>query len=241
MTEQEWLEASDPRPMLDFLRGKVSDRKLRLFACACCRCMWGLLADDAWGRNLVELAERFTDGAASLTDLETARRLTEAADEEPSWSYFESKLSDTSAPVALADRATRSKRLRASWTAMATVSSPAQEAAAKASAVFAHQRRWLTERKEQAGIIRDVFVNPFRSLPTIDHRVLTCVRKGMRLRFDSICSVPNPFWRLTSVTEGMLANDAKCSNAIERRESVLKVGLPCQHGVFPHCHHRLCW
>jgi hypothetical protein len=32
--ESEWLAATDPAPMLEFLRGKVSDRKFRLFACA---------------------------------------------------------------------------------------------------------------------------------------------------------------------------------------------------------------
>src|SRR4051812_20668122 len=30
MTEAEWLACDDPQPMLDFLRGKVGDRKLRL-------------------------------------------------------------------------------------------------------------------------------------------------------------------------------------------------------------------
>jgi hypothetical protein len=37
VTEAEWLAAKDPEPTLRFLRGKVTDRKLRLFACACCR------------------------------------------------------------------------------------------------------------------------------------------------------------------------------------------------------------
>ena len=36
MTETEWLAATDPTPMLRFLAGKTSDRKLRLFACSCC-------------------------------------------------------------------------------------------------------------------------------------------------------------------------------------------------------------
>jgi hypothetical protein len=35
MTEAEWLNETDPRQMPDFVRGKVSESKLRLFAVAC--------------------------------------------------------------------------------------------------------------------------------------------------------------------------------------------------------------
>jgi hypothetical protein len=61
MTEREWLAGTDPQKMLGFLKGKASDRKLRLFAVACCRLVWHRV--DDWGSwNAVESAELFADG-----------------------------------------------------------------------------------------------------------------------------------------------------------------------------------
>jgi hypothetical protein len=73
MTEQEWLDASEPRTMLEILRKirKVSNRKLRLFAVACCRHIWPLLCDDA-SRRAVQVAERFADGLANIEHLSVA-------------------------------------------------------------------------------------------------------------------------------------------------------------------------
>lgn len=74
MTEAEWLVATDPAPMLEFLKGRASDRKLRLFACACCRVVWDSLT-YARSRNAVELAERYADGLVGDDALRRAHSL----------------------------------------------------------------------------------------------------------------------------------------------------------------------
>jgi hypothetical protein len=67
MTEEEWLTGTDPRPMIGYLRGRLSDRKARLFAVACCRLVSHLFSEDSY-KDAVEVAERFADGLASDDD-----------------------------------------------------------------------------------------------------------------------------------------------------------------------------
>ena len=53
--------------MLEFLRGKTSFRKLRLFACACCRRL-RLVVKNKTLRGLIETIELYADGLATTKD-----------------------------------------------------------------------------------------------------------------------------------------------------------------------------
>jgi hypothetical protein len=74
VTEAEWLACEDPQKMLkmlSFLRRlslRASDRKFRLFACACCRPIDHFLKDER-SRKAVEIAERFAEGAVTAKEL----------------------------------------------------------------------------------------------------------------------------------------------------------------------------
>jgi hypothetical protein len=74
MTEAQWLACDDPLTMLEFVRGRASDRKLQLLACACCRRIWHLPDGEEISRHAVEVAERYADGLASETEIEAAKQ-----------------------------------------------------------------------------------------------------------------------------------------------------------------------
>jgi hypothetical protein len=67
LTESEWLAARDPRVLFRQVQHTAGDRKVRLFACACCRLVWPRLA--AASRTAVETAERFADGETTRSAL----------------------------------------------------------------------------------------------------------------------------------------------------------------------------
>lgn len=71
MTEAEWLACNDPRPMLKFLRAKAGDRKIRLFAAACCRRAWHHIKNEQ-RRHAVVVAEQYAEGTVGEDDLTKA-------------------------------------------------------------------------------------------------------------------------------------------------------------------------
>jgi hypothetical protein len=64
MTEDQWRTSTDPAAMLAYLHGRVTERKLRLFACACVRRHWEALTDPR-SQRAIEVAERYAEGLAT--------------------------------------------------------------------------------------------------------------------------------------------------------------------------------
>lgn len=76
LTEARWLATPDPPSMLGHLvrhRKAPTERKFRLFACACARRAFGTLRSEA-GRTVVAVAERFADGEVAESTLIRAWR-----------------------------------------------------------------------------------------------------------------------------------------------------------------------
>jgi hypothetical protein len=77
VTEAQWLACAEPSD-LDLYLGEIgarpSERKLRLFGCACVRGVWKHLPEDAH-RQAIEVCERFADNLASAAELRAVREL----------------------------------------------------------------------------------------------------------------------------------------------------------------------
>src|SRR5262249_5159991 len=106
MSESDWLNCRDVTPMLSWLEGRVSQRKLRLFGVACCWRIWPLLM-DARSRKAVKVAERFAEGQASDRGRFDAYRAARAAADELAGLEREGSFGPAPAPAYLAALAAR--------------------------------------------------------------------------------------------------------------------------------------
>jgi hypothetical protein len=230
MTEAEWLACADPKVMLEFLRGKVSDRKLRLFAVACCHHVWHLMPDDRC-RFAVEVAERFADGIVTEQEL---RVVADAA--------FDSA-HDNSVATGVQSFDVGQGIYYAARTASYAANSDAYEAAVSsartiyvasvgaagnpdvnmAARMVASDAVYLYRRK----LVNDIFGNPFRPPPTIDPAWLTW-NDGAIVKFAQEIYDQRAFERMAELAEMLEKAGCKDKDMLEH----------CRQGE---AHVRGCW
>src|SRR5258707_1147926 len=102
MQEEEWLGCVSSLAMLSFLRGKVSERKLRLFALACCARINALIADPRSRAALTFIESHLESGLARRKGRRAAVAAAEAAQKEADSRRLLRSKSDT---VAVAEAA----------------------------------------------------------------------------------------------------------------------------------------
>ena len=166
MTEQEWLVSEDSAAMLrcgdrNLSQFAFSDRKLRLFACACCRLAWNGLTDDVpcglcggkgvIARGMATPSHKPCRNCSGTGRVNRSRRAVEVAER-------------------FADRlATKEELLKAHSAAQCSRSDPG--GCVYCAAWYASQGRLDPARvisaisqqyAAQAALLRDIFGNPFR-------------------------------------------------------------------------------
>jgi hypothetical protein len=149
MTEAEWLATSNPTAMLEDTE-LTSDRKLRLFAVACCRRVWEFLR-DARARRAVEVAEWYADGAATVEQLDDARDTAERGECAVDWELHIAQCTTRRAANA-ASCVLYASKLYADMVVSPSASNAEWDLADSA------------ESAAQAILLREVFGNPFRPL-----------------------------------------------------------------------------
>lgn len=229
MKESEWLSCADPEPMLEHLRRKctASDRRLRLFAAACCRRIAGIFGHRTCIKA-IEANERFADGFASLGEVEAAW---DAAD-RAAWDFA----GVVSQQVALGAIEVASRKLDAPKV-VARVASAIRAAEHEGAWVPWEQRTakgWeqmrarvsdavASEAEAESRLLRDIFGNPFRPARIGPAWLTPTVISLAQAIYDE-----RSFHRMPHLAE--LLEEAGCSDA----------------GILGHCrslaeHVRGCW
>jgi hypothetical protein len=182
MTEKEWLKSMDPEKMLLAIRDVVSNRKMRLFAIACCRRIWDRITDPRC-RAAVEFAERFVEvGVVRRRGRPAVEKAARQACREADDAGYRSRNQP--------DYAARLIDANALHAALATVEGSAWFAAHLASGFSANVAGWEwirdnhtdpsvwnpsakeAELRQLVPLLRDIFAIPFRALPAISPMVL---------------------------------------------------------------------
>jgi hypothetical protein len=178
MTEALWRSSGDSQRMSFFIWNKYqrarkeSRRKMRLFACACCRRAQYLLTDPR-SRDALDLGEQFADGRITPQASRRAQSAAQAAykialaavEEANRASIGRNAYEAVFAPMEAASAATQVFNTDGGTAAANAADAIAHAALARPKAPTtskAHEAARKAEDKAQAVILRDLFGNPFR-------------------------------------------------------------------------------
>lgn len=185
MTERQWLACKDPTSMLAFLAGKTSNRKVRLFGCACLRQRPGEMDED------IRMAERYADGEVSLramTSIEEHAGITQADAAEAAYEA-----------MGLASGALASD----AWnTAM-------REGKTRTEANKLSRAAFKQEEAHQASLLRDIVGNPCRPLMIDPHWLVS--DGGVVVQLAQAIYDERTFDRMPILADAL--EDASCTNA----------------------------
>jgi hypothetical protein len=186
VTESEWLACTHPEPMLKFLRGKASERKLRLFICACSRRKWDVFAREEY-REAIRVAENFADGNACKSEL----TLTHVRLRSIHFGQYKGGVRAYLSSLSSAERA------RVLWsylpvTAVREAGLFLGDQGKPATSVHLVMARELCPEEDgpQAELLRDIFGNPFRPA-TFDPAWLTPTVTSLALAAYDERSLPS--------------------------------------------------
>jgi hypothetical protein len=175
MTEQEWNTCTDPEKMLEYLRGKITERQGWLFSAACDRRFFRFLdritneQGRESSRRAVELFERVAEGIATV---EEVQQLYPPDTDHRGVAWGAALTSALNAAESVAGGAVFDKRFYNR--------TPERRAAARRSA---HEAARATEQAVQCELLRCIVGNPARpvtvSPPVLAWREGTVVRLAL--------------------------------------------------------------
>ena len=164
MKEEAWLKATDVNTLLQLTRGYDCKRKLRLFACACARCLLPKMP-HLDGERFISFAEQFADNPGDPSQL-----LDAASDAREA----HGTLVDEEVATGSAELSERAIAAAVRY----TVHYRSREAAQLAYGRLLEYETWSAEplaRDTAVILLRDIFGNPFRPIDFAPWRTDTAV------------------------------------------------------------------
>jgi hypothetical protein len=163
MNSTKWLACRTSRTMLDSLRGRLSERKLRLLGCACARWMVGRLKLTECS-DTMDLVEKVADGTASAKEVKKYAR--HVAELRRMWRAPQRSVSrryrSFAAQCVLGAVYRLSVEPEDDFSESERAGSVHSEVLGALDDLCAHWQTPSKERLRQAHIVREIVGNPFR-------------------------------------------------------------------------------